>query len=172
MRVLGVDPGLTRCGVAVIDGEPGRAATLVHAGVIRTSPQEIHARRLVEIAIGLEHLLAAHAPDAVAIESVFSQHNVQSVIGTAQAAGVAMLVAARFGVMVASHTPTEVKAAVTGSGSASKIQVSNMVVKILGLSQAPTPVDATDACALALCHVWRGGMQAKLLAAQTRFRSS
>ena len=170
--MLGVDPGLTRCGVAVIDGEPGRAASLVHVGVIRTSPQEVHATRLVEIASGLEELLRIHQPNAVAIESVFSQHNLRSVIGTAQAAGVAMLVAARFGLTVGTHTPTEVKAAVTGSGVASKNQVSNMVVKFLGLTEAPTPADATDACALALCHVWRGGMQARLLDAQARFESS
>jgi len=170
--VLGVDPGLTRCGVAVIEGEPGRAARLIYVGVIRTSPTDIHATRLVEIAGRLEELLTLHNPNAVAIEAVFSQHNLRSVIGTAQAAGVAMLVAARFGLTVATHTPTEVKAAVTGSGSATKTQVSNMVVKFLGLSQAPTPADATDACALALCHVWRGGMQTKLLAAQAKFRSA
>lgn len=172
MRVLGVDPGLTRCGVAVIDGEPGQTARLVHVGVLRTSTEEVHAKRLDEIATGLESLLQAHQPDAVAIEAVFSQHNLRSVIGTAQAAGVAMLVSARFGLPVATHTPTEVKAAVTGSGSASKTQVSNMVVRFLGLAHAPTPADATDACALALCHVWRGGMQAKLLEAQARFLSS
>ena len=93
----------------------------------------------------------------VAVERVFAQHNVRTVMGTAQAAGVAMLVAARRGLPVALHTPSEVKAAVTGSGRADKAQVATMVTRILGWPSGRRPADAADALALAICHVWRGG---------------
>ena len=99
--------------------------------------------------------LDEHGPDVVAVERVFSQHNVGTVMGTAQAAGLAMVAAARRGVPVALHTPTEVKAAVTGSGRADKAQVATMVTRILGLDEAPRPADAADALALAICHLWR-----------------
>lgn len=171
MRVLAVDPGLTRCGVAVVEGEPGRNATLLHVAVLTTKTTQVHAHRLLAITEEVKALIARFRPQVVAVETVFSQHNLRTVIGTAQAAGVVMLAAAEGGVDVATHTPTEVKAAVTGSGRASKDQVAKMVTKVLGLPEAPKPVDATDACALALCHVWRGGMQAKLFHAQARFLS-
>jgi len=171
VRVLAVDPGLTRCGVAVVEGEPGNQANLLHVDVLTTATDETHANRLLFIATGVESLIAQFKPEVVAIETVFSQHNLRTVIGTAQAAGVVMLAAARSGIEVATHTPTEVKAAVTGSGRASKDQVATMVTKIFRLRVTPRPVDATDACALALCHVWRGGMQAKLVQAQARFMS-
>ncbi len=113
----------------------------------------------------VEALVAEHRPDVVAVERVFAQHNVRSVMGTAQAAGVVMLVAAQAGVRLAMHTPSEVKAAVTGSGRADKDQVGTMVTRILGLAEAPSPADASDAVALALCQLWRGRATARLSAA-------
>lgn len=157
MRVLGIDPGLTRCGVGVIDGTVGRPPTLVAVGVVRTDPAVDVANRLAEIAAGLEEWFDAYQPEAVAIERVFAQHNLGSVIDTAQASGVAALVGARRGLPVTYHTPSEVKAAVTGSGSADKAQVGIMVARILRLGAPPKPADAADALALAVCHAWRGG---------------
>jgi crossover junction endodeoxyribonuclease RuvC len=162
MRVLGVDPGLTRCGLGVVEGSPGRPPKLVAVGVIRTPADLDVAKRLVRIEAELEEWIAEHKPDAVAVERVFAQHNVRTVMGTAQASGVAMVVAARHGLPVALHTPSEVKAAVTGSGRAGKEQVTNMVTRILKLDEKPTPADAADALALAICHVWRGGVTNRL----------
>lgn len=164
MLVLGVDPGLTRCGVGVVTGSPGRAA-FVAAGVIRTSTDLDVAHRLLEIEVGLEGWLDVHHVDAIAVERVFSQHNVTTVIGTAQAAGIAMLVAARRGIPVALHTPSEVKAAISGSGRADKAQVGTMVARILRLETPPRPADAADAVALAICHLWRGAAASRLSAA-------
>jgi crossover junction endodeoxyribonuclease RuvC len=165
VRVLGIDPGLTRCGLGVVDGSPGRPPTLVDVGVMRTPATLETARRLVQVEEAVEAWVREHRPDAVAVERVFAQHNVATVMGTAQAAGVAMLVAARHGLPVALHTPSEVKAAITGSGRAGKDQVATMVTRILRLAVAPTPADAADALALAICHVWRGGATARVDAA-------
>lgn len=165
MRVLGVDPGLTRCGLGVVDGVPGRPPTMAAVGVIRTPSDLDLPLRLLRIETEIDEWIATHRPDAVAVERVFAQHNVQTVMGTAQAAGVAMLVAARRGCPVAMHTPSEVKAAITGSGRAGKDQVGSMVARILRLDAAPKPADAADALALAICHVWRGGTQNRLQAA-------
>jgi crossover junction endodeoxyribonuclease RuvC len=103
-----------------------------------------------------------HKPDVIAVERVFAQHNVRTVMGTGQAAGIALLVAARAGIPVVMHTPSEVKAAVTGSGRANKVQVAEMVKRLLALKEIPKPVDSTDALALAICHIWRGSGNAKL----------
>jgi len=157
VRVLGVDPGLTRCGVGVVDGAPGRALTLVRVGVIRTSPADDIGTRLLAIETENEQWLDACQPDAVAVERVFSQQNVRTVMGTAQAGAVAIVCAARRGLPVATHTPSEVKAAVTGNGRAGKDQVTTMVTKLLRIDDPPRPPDAADALALAICHVWRGG---------------
>ena len=165
MRVLGVDPGLTRCGLGVVDGLPGRQPRLIAVDVVRTPAELDTARRLVLLEEALDAWMADHRPTAVAIERVFAQHNVQTVMGTAQAAGVAMLVAGRRGVPVSLHTPSEVKAAITGSGRAGKDQVGAMVTRILRLAEAPRPADAADALALAICHVWRGGTTTRLDAA-------
>ena len=162
MRVLGVDPGLTRCGLGIVEGTPGKPPTLVAVGVIRTPADLDVAKRLVRIEAELEDWITEHRPDAVAVERVFAQQNVRTVMGTAQASGVAMVVAARRGLPVALHTPSEVKAAVTGSGRADKQQVTTMVTRILKLAERPTPADAADALALAICHVWRGGVTSKL----------
>jgi crossover junction endodeoxyribonuclease RuvC len=156
VRVLGVDPGLTRCGLGVVDGRSGRRASLVAVDVVRTPPEAGLHERLLTIAEALDVWLDRYEPDVVAVERVFSQHNVRTVMGTAQVSGVALLAAARRGTAVALHTPSEVKAAVTGSGRAGKDQVTTMVTRILGLAEAPRPADAADALALALCHLWRG----------------
>jgi crossover junction endodeoxyribonuclease RuvC len=161
VRVLGVDPGLTRCGLAVVDGSPGRAG-LVAVGVVRSSPETELGLRLVALEAEVEAWLDRHQPDAVAVERVFAQHNVRTVMGTAQAGAVAITCAARRGIPVALHTPSEVKAAVTGSGRADKAQVGAMVTRILRLPEAPRPADAADALALAICHAWRAPMLARL----------
>ncbi len=169
MRVLGIDPGLTRCGVGIVEGTVGRPLTMVEVGVVRTSTDLGVAERLVQLEQGLEHWLDLARPDAVAVERVFAQHNVRTVMGTAQASGVAMVAAARRGIPVVLHTPSEVKAAVTGSGRADKAQVGAMVTRILQLSAMPKPADAADALALAICHIWRGGASHRIetaLAAQ------
>lgn len=156
MIVLGVDPGLTRCGVGVVQSLPGRRVRLLHVDVIRTPREDDLALRLLAIHDQLEAVVEAHRPDVVAVERVFSQANLTSVMGTAQASGVAVLVGARLGIPVVTHTPTEVKAAVTGSGSAGKAQVTAMVTRILSLDTPPRPADAADALALAICQIWRG----------------
>jgi crossover junction endodeoxyribonuclease RuvC len=166
LRVLGVDPGLTRCGVGIVDGAPGRPPELVGVGVVRTPADLELSRRLLRIEESVEEWIASYRPDVVAVERVFAQHNVQTVMGTAQAAGVAMLVAARRGLPVALHTPSEVKAAITGSGRAGKDQVGAMVTRVLRLDVPPRPADAADALALAICHVWRGSATARLQHAQ------
>jgi len=157
VRVLGVDPGLTRCGLGVVDGGPGRAPALVAVSVIRTPPERDIPQRLVALERDLVACIEEYRPDVVAVERVFAQHNVQTVMGTAQAAGVTMLVAARRGIPVVQHTPSEVKAAITGSGRAGKPQVGAMVARLLGLAEVPKPADSADALALAICHCWRGG---------------
>jgi crossover junction endodeoxyribonuclease RuvC len=157
LRVLGIDPGLTRCGIGVVDVARDRSATLVHVGVIRSDPGERIERRLVTIAAGIRAVIDEHGPSVMAVERVFSQHNRQSVMGTAQASGIALLIAGERGLPATTHTPTEVKAAVTGYGAADKRQVQAMIVRILRLDEVPKPADAADALALALCHAWRGG---------------
>lgn len=154
--MLGIDPGLTRCGIGVVDVARDRSAVYVHAGVIRTDPGEPLERRLLAVARGIDAILDEHAPQVVAVERVFAQHNVRTVMGTAQAAGIALERAAARGLTVALHTPSEVKAAVTGYGNADKRQVTAMVTRILRLAEAPRPADAADALALALCQGWRG----------------
>lgn len=168
MRVLGVDPGLTRCGVGVVEGAPGRPLQMVAVGVVRTPAEEEVPRRLLAIEAGLEEWLDAHRPDTVAIERVFAQHNVRTVMGTAQASAVAMLCAARRGIPVFLHTPSEVKAAVSGSGRADKAQVTAMVTRLLRLDAPPKPADAADALALAICHIWRGAATDRIAAALAR----
>lgn len=157
MRVLGIDPGLTRCGVGIVDVQANRSATLVHVGVIRSSPDMEPGMRLALIARGIRAVLDEHRPDAVAVERVFAQHNKSTVMATAQASGVALMLAAERGIPTATHTPSEVKAAITGYGNAEKLQVQTMVARVLRLDELPKPADAADALALALCHAWRRG---------------
>ncbi|HEY5224974.1 MAG TPA: crossover junction endodeoxyribonuclease RuvC [Microbacteriaceae bacterium] len=155
MRVLGIDPGLTRCGVGIVDVERNRTATLVAVTVLRTSPDTPLEERLLAIGNGIEQLMDEHEPAVVAIERVFAQHNLRTVMGVAQISGVALHAAAKRGLSVSLHTPSEVKAAITGYGSADKKQVQAMVARILGLADVPKPADAADALALAICHAWR-----------------
>ncbi|WP_250037214.1 crossover junction endodeoxyribonuclease RuvC [Paractinoplanes maris] len=165
MRVLGIDPGLTRCGVGVVEGVPGRPGKMIAYHVVRTEPDQDIAHRLLELDRALAELVAEHKPESVAVERVFSQHNVRTVMGTAQASAVAVLSGARAGLPVQTYTPSEVKAAVTGSGTADKAQVTAMVTRLLQLAEPPRPADAADALALAICHIWRGGTRARIQAA-------
>jgi len=174
LRVLGVDPGLTRCGVGIVEGVVGSPISLVGVGVILTPAEAALDQRLLDLDQQLSEWINVWKPDVIAVERVFSQHNVRTVMGTGQAAGIALLLAAKAGIPVMMHTPSEVKASVTGSGRANKAQVALMVQKILNLETIPKPVDATDALALAICHIWRGGGNTKiaqaLAAEQTRLK--
>jgi crossover junction endodeoxyribonuclease RuvC len=161
MRVLGIDPGLTRCGLGVVDSKGHQSLTMVEVGVIRTSPDLTLENRLLQLENELTSWIDRCKPDVIAVERVFSQLNVRTAMATGQAAGVALLIAARRGISVAMHTPSEVKAAVTGSGRADKKQVATMVAKLLKLQEMPKPVDTTDALALAICHHWRGSGNAR-----------
>lgn len=157
LRVLGIDPGLTRCGVGIVDVTATRVPTLVSVGVIQTPPDMPLEQRLLAIAEGIAAAIDEFAPAAVALERVFAQHNLRTVMGTAQASGVALQIAASRGLSVGLHTPSEVKAAITGYGNADKRQVGTMVARALRLTEVPKPADAADALALAICHAWRGG---------------
>jgi crossover junction endodeoxyribonuclease RuvC len=168
VRVLGVDPGLTCCGVAVVDGGAGREVRCVAVDVVRTPVHAELAVRLLTVADVIEGWLDLHRPDVVAVERVFSQYNVRTAMGTAQAGGVVALAAARRGLPVSFHTPSEVKAAVTGSGRADKAQVTTMVTRLLKLSERPSPADAADALALAICHLWRAPLRNRLAEAEAQ----
>lgn len=168
MRVLGIDPGLTRCGWGVVDGAVGWPLRMVDVGVARTNPDVPLEQRLLHIATAFDAWIEEHRPDAVAVERVFSQNNVKTVMGTAQVSGLALLAAARHRIPVATHTPSEVKAAVSGNGRADKAQVGAMVTRLLNLASAPKPADAADALALAITHIWRGGAHSRIQAALER----
>jgi crossover junction endodeoxyribonuclease RuvC len=159
---MGIDPGLTRCGVGVVEGEPGRPLTLIDVVVIRTPHEDSLALRLTALERALELLVEAHQPEIVAVERVFSQHNLRTVMGTAQAGAVAVLAAGRRGIPLSLRTPSEVKAAVTGSGRADKAQVTTMVTRLLGLPDPVKPADAADALALAITEIWRGGAERRI----------
>jgi crossover junction endodeoxyribonuclease RuvC len=162
MRVLGIDPGLTRCGVGIVSGTPGSTLLLEGVGVIMTPADNDLDHRLLSLHSEITQWVQKYSPDVIAVERVFSQHNVRTVMGTAQAAGIALLVAAQNNIPVFMHTPSEVKAAVTGSGRANKAQVSQMVKRLLNLQEIPKPADSADALALAICHIWRGGANSKI----------
>jgi crossover junction endodeoxyribonuclease RuvC len=150
-----VDPGLTRCGVALVDVSARREASLVHVGVVRSDIDQALGDRLVRIADAVERLFDEYEPEAFAIEQVFAQHNLRTVIGVAQISGILIAAATRRHLEVGVHTPTEVKSAVTGYGRAGKKQVQAMVANVLHLDAPPSPPDAADALAIALCHAWR-----------------
>lgn len=166
MRILGVDPGLTRCGISVVDAAGARRVSLVDVGVARTDPSQEPHRRLLAIYNEVEEAIKVFRPDVVAIERVFAQDNVRSVMGTAQVSGVVLLAAARASLPVSMHSPSEVKAAVTGNGRAEKAQVQQMVQRILRLDGPPRPKDAADAIAVAICCAWRGGANSQPQTAQ------
>lgn len=172
MLVLGVDPGLTRCGFAAVSGDPGRRPQLREVGVVRTPPDSELGDRLLQLQQAAGLWLDRHQPDVVAVERVFAQHNVRTVMAVAQAAAMVLVAAAERGVPVVLHTPSEVKAAVTGSGRADKAMVTAAVTRLLMLPVAPAPADAADAVALALTHLWRGTGTARLAAALAASRSA
>jgi crossover junction endodeoxyribonuclease RuvC len=166
VRVMGVDPGLTRCGLSVIESGRGRQVTALDVDVVRTpSDQPLH-KRLLIISDTVEYWMETHLPDVIAIERVFANQNAPTAMGTAQAGGVIALAAAKRDIDVHFHTHSEVKAAVTGHGRADKAQVTTMVTRILALQSKPTPADAADALALAICHCWRAPMIARMAAAE------
>lgn len=168
MRVLGIDPGLTRCGIGIVDLTGPQKLELVGVGVIKTDPDAPLELRLFELEKEILVWIKKFKPDVIAVERVFSHLNVKTAMATGQAAGVALLLAAKAGIPVVMHTPSEVKAAVTGSGRADKKQVANMVKRLLKLREMPKPVDSTDALALAICHHWRGVGNARLATAKKK----
>ena len=153
MRVLGIDPGLTRCGYAVVDGRGPGAASAVTMGVIRTPPTDELPFRLAMLRDELVGLIREFEPDVVSVERVFFQTNVRTAMSVGQASGLALCEAAAAGCVVAQYTPNEVKSTVAGFGGATKQQMQKMVQARLKLSQLPKPADAADAAALALCHL-------------------
>lgn len=156
MRILGIDPGLTRLGVGVVDNPRAHDVVLVDVRVLTTPADMDLPVRLRTLQEGVSKLLDQHRPDRLVIERVFAQHNVRTVMGTAQVSGVVMALAAERSIPVSHRTPSEVKAAVTGYGGAKKAQVQRMVQHILGLREIPKPADAADALALAITEAWRG----------------
>jgi crossover junction endodeoxyribonuclease RuvC len=170
--VLGVDPGLTRCGLGVVEGGIGHPVRMIAVGVVRTPVTDDPAERLLSLQTEIDDWMERHEPDSVAVERVFAKANIKGIMGTAQASAIPMLAAARRGLPLALHTPSEVKAAVTGNGRADKAQVTSMVTRILRLDTAPKPADAADALAIAICHVWRGGAQDRIAAAVARQRAT
>jgi crossover junction endodeoxyribonuclease RuvC len=155
-KILGIDPGLTRCGVGIIELSKSRKVGLVDVLVLLSAKDAQLDARIGSIGRELEALIKKHRPDVIAIERVFSQQNLSSVMGTAQISGVAIFLAAKYSIPIAMHTPTEIKAAVTGSGRAGKAQVGLMVASLLGLKEVPKPADAADALAIAICQGFRG----------------
>jgi crossover junction endodeoxyribonuclease RuvC len=151
MFVLGIDPGLSATGYGVV--ESGQPPVAVLAGVIRTDPSARMENRLAELFAGLTQIIAEARPDAVALETVFTNRNLQTAISVGRASGVAILAAAQAGVGVTEYVPTAVKSAITGDGSASKAQIQQMVARLLRLAAPPKPADAADALAIALCHL-------------------
>ena len=167
MRVLGVDPGLTRCGVGTVDAQSSRQVSLIDVRVLTTPAEADLGVRLMTIHTGLTELIDGLHPDVVAVERVFAQSNTRTAMSTAQAAAMAVLAATQAGLPVVMHTPSEVKAAVTGNGRADKQQVGAMVRRLLRLEAPPRPADAADALALAICHAWRTPLTMRLQGAAT-----
>jgi crossover junction endodeoxyribonuclease RuvC len=159
--VLGVDPGLTRCGYGAVRRTGGQLRAEA-AGVLTTAPSVPTPERLAELAEGVRALLAELRPDAVAVERVFFQSNVRTAMAVGQASGVVLAAAVAAGCEVVEYTPTQVKLAVTGSGAADKGQVQRMVQSLLGLTAPPRPADAADALALAICHTAAAPLQARV----------
>lgn len=155
---MGIDPGLTRCGLSMVQAGAGRAVIPIAVGVVRTPAEEELAGRLLRLSVAVEEWMDDYKPDVVAIERVFERSNVSTVMNTAHASGVLMLAAAKRGIAVHMYTPSEVKKSISGNGRADKVQMTTMITRILGLSEPPKPADAADALALAVCHCWRAPM--------------
>lgn len=174
--ILGVDPGLTRCGVAVIESLSSRKLELIEVQTLRSAASEELSMRLKMIGEAVENLILKHKPSAIALERVFAQANLRSVMGVAQISGVVLFLASKYGIPVELHTPSEVKAAVTGSGRAAKAQIGLAVTKILGLSEIPKPADSADALAIAICNAWKSTVPAtnasKVTKAQEQWRAA
>jgi crossover junction endodeoxyribonuclease RuvC len=163
MFVLGVDPGLTRCGYGCVE-QVGRGARAVALGVLRTDKDDPLPKRLADLQLGIRSLIVDYRPDVVAVEQVFFQVNVRTAMAVGQASGIVMAEAHAAGAAVEQYTPNQVKDAVAGYGSATKEQVGHMVQTLLGLAEPPQPADAADAAALALCHLAHAPMQARVRA--------
>ncbi|PRQ11980.1 crossover junction endodeoxyribonuclease RuvC [Corynebacterium sp. 13CS0277] len=161
LRVMGIDPGLTRCGLSVVQAGSGRAVYPVAVGVVRTPAAAELPERLLRLSSAVAEWMDEYRPDVVAIERIFERGNVSTVMQTAHAVGVLVLAAAERGLPVHMYTPSEVKKAISGNGRADKQQMTTMVTRILGLSEAPKPADAADALALAVCHCWRAPLLAR-----------
>lgn len=157
MRVIGIDPGLTRLGVGIVSSDGGRKLTFEHVEVMTSPADDETPARLHRLGASLERLFDGEKPDAIALERVFAQQNLPSVMGVAQISGVVMFLAAERDIPVTLYTPNEVKAQVTGYGAADKAQVTAMVTRLLGLKAPPKPADAADALALAIAHAWHLG---------------
>ena len=153
LRVLGIDPGLTRCGYAVVDGSGPTKASAISLGVIRTLASDPLPTRLATLRLEFESLIGEFNPHVVAVEQVFFQVNVRTAMSTGQASGLALAEASLAGCEVVQYTPNQVKDTVAGWGGADKAQVQKMVQLRLGLATVPKPADAADAAALALCHL-------------------
>jgi crossover junction endodeoxyribonuclease RuvC len=160
--VLGIDPGLSRCGYGAVESRPGGGARAVAVGVLRTPPSAPVPQRLAELQHELRALIAELRPDAVAVERVFFQSNVRTAIGVAQASGLALAEAYAAGAAVAEYSPNQVKEAVAGWGGAGKDEVERMVRALLGIDQPLRAGDAADAAALALCHLAHAPRLARL----------
>ena len=164
--VLGIDPGLTRCGYAVLGVSGNTDISMTALGVLRTSPEKDLPHRLAEIAREIEELLDEYQPSAVAVERIFFQSNVRTAMSVGQVSGLVLSAAARRGVDVVQYSPNQVKLAITGWGSADKAQVQKMVKQRLKLNSIPKPADAADAAAIALCHIASSPLSAKIVASK------
>jgi len=170
LRVMGIDPGLTRCGLSVVQTGRGRQVIPVAVGVVRTPSGAELSERLLRLSTAVREWMDDYRPDVIAMERIFERGNVSTVMHTAHAVGVLVLAAAERGIPVHMYTPSEVKKAISGNGRADKKQMTNMITRILGLGEPPKPADAADALALAICHVWRGGTRSRIAAAADRVR--
>ena len=161
LRVMGIDPGLTRCGLSVVQAGRGRQIFPVAVGVVRTPSTAELAERLLRISRAVGEWIDDYRPDVIAMERIFERGNVSTVMHTAHAVGVMVLAAAERDIPVHMYTPSEVKKAISGNGRADKKQMTTMITRILGLSEAPKPADAADALAIAVCHCWRAPLIAR-----------
>lgn len=161
LRVMGIDPGLTRCGLSVVEAGRGRQVIPVAVGVVRTPAGADLSERLLRLSTAVREWIADYEPDVIAMERIFERGNVSTVMHTAHAVGVLILAAAERGIPVHMYTPSEVKKAISGNGRADKKQMTTMITRILGLGEPPKPADAADALAIAVCHCWRAPLIAR-----------
>jgi len=166
--VLGIDPGLTRCGYAVLEVQGATQISMLALGVLRTSPDHELPQRLAEISIEIDNLLDQYSPSVVAVEHIFFQSNVRTAMSVGQVSGLVLSAAARRGLQVEQYTPNQVKLAITGWGAADKLQVQKMVKQRLGLNTIPKPADAADAAAIALCHIASSPLAQRIREAKVR----